>query len=132
MSFMNPWLLVGMLAGLIPIIIHLINRQRARLRRFAALEFLLLSDKRQARRLRIRQLLVLLLRVGLLMAIPFALAKPYVQPDSQDTSANVRAPGAVVLVLDDSMSMQARRADGTPLLEAALARALDAPAADGA
>ena len=68
MRFDNPWMLLGTLAAAIPVIIHLINRHRARVRPFAAVEFLLLSDKRLARRLRVRQLLVLALRVLLMLA----------------------------------------------------------------
>ncbi len=122
MRFENPWLLAGMAAAAIPVIIHLINRRRARLRPFAAMEFLLLSDKRIARRLKLRQLLVLALRVLLLVAIPFALAKPYLAPDATSRVA-LSAPGSVVLVVDDSMSMSARGEDGRPLLEAAVAEA---------
>ena len=59
MEFGNAALLAGMALGAIPVIIHLINRQRAKLRHFAAIEFLLLSDKRIARRLKLKQLLVL-------------------------------------------------------------------------
>src|SRR5690606_16700074 len=112
----------GMAAAAIPIIIHLINRRRARLRPFAAIEFLLLSDKRVARRLKLRQLLVLALRVLLLVAIPFALAKPYLAPEAAPQVA-VAAPGSVVLVVDDSMSMSARGPDGRPLLDAAVEEA---------
>lgn len=106
MSFEFPGLLLGMLGGLIPIIIHLINRQRAKVRPFAAIDYLLLSDKRLARRLRIKQLLVLALRVLLLVAIPFALAKPYVEPEAL-AAPDPAAPGAIALVIDDSLSARA-------------------------
>ncbi|MDP6944114.1 MAG: BatA domain-containing protein, partial [Myxococcota bacterium] len=76
MSFEHPWLLLGTLGAVIPIAIHLINRQRAPIIRFAALEHLLLSDRRLAQRLKLRQLVVLLLRVGLILALALALAWP--------------------------------------------------------
>ena len=47
----------------------------------AALEHLLLSDRRLAQRLKLRQLLVLALRVGLLVVIALALAKPSLTQD---------------------------------------------------
>lgn len=132
MSFENPWLLLGMLAAAVPVIIHLINRQRARLLRFAAIEHLLLSDKRLARRLRVRQLLVLALRVGLMLAIPFALAKPYLEDTTRADVADLGDPGAVVLIIDDSLSMGAIApgAEET-LLDLALAQANDALGAGG-
>ncbi|MGM0577833.1 MAG: BatA domain-containing protein [Myxococcota bacterium] len=123
MQFENPWLLLGMAAGAIPVVIHLVNRRRARLRRFAAVEFLLLSDKRVARRLKVRQLLVLALRVLLMMAIPFALSKPYFEEEPA-LGADLGEPGAVALVVDDSLSMQARPGGGDEtLLDRALAQA---------
>ncbi len=124
MGFESPWLLLGMLGAAVPVAIHLINRQRARVKRFAAIEYLLLSDKRLAQRLRLRQWLVLALRVLLMLAIPFALAKPYLERALPE-SADVSAPGAVVLVIDDSLSMGATlpgQGDDT-LLERALAYA---------
>ena len=107
MGFESPWLLLGMLGASVPVIIHLINRQRAVVKRFAAIEYLLLSDKRLAQRLRLRQWLVLALRVLLMIAIPFALAKPYLDKDLRLETANVSDPGAIVLVIDDSLSMRA-------------------------
>ena len=119
MGFGNAGLLFGALLGAVPIVIHLVNRHRARLRRFAAIEFLLLSDKRLARRLKLKQLLVLTLRVLLLVALSVALAKPYLEPEAT-TGLDVSAPGAVAIVIDDSASMDATDADG----EAGLGRAL--------
>ena len=94
MGFGNIGLLIGMALGVVPIIIHLINRRRAKLRRFAAIEFLLMSDKRLARRLKLKQILVLALRVLLVMALAFALAKPYIEPDVA-TVGELSEPGAV-------------------------------------
>ncbi|MEZ4265272.1 MAG: BatA domain-containing protein [Myxococcota bacterium] len=122
MRFENPWLLAGMLAAAIPVIIHLINRHRAKVRPFAAVEFLLLSDKRLARRLRVRQLLVLALRVLLMIAIPFALAKPYLESDPPP-GVDLAEPGAIVLIIDDSLSMQAVPASGGESLVAAAVEA---------
>jgi len=124
-GFGNIGLLVGMVLGVIPIIIHLINRRRAKLLRFAAIEFLLLSDKRLARRLKLKQLLVLALRVLLIAALAFALAKPYIEPDVA-LGPDVSEPGAVVLLIDDSASMQAVDKGGESRLQRAvgMARAL--------
>lgn len=119
MGFGNIGLLIGMALGVIPIIIHLINRRRAKLLRFAAIEFLLLSDKRLARRLKLKQILVLALRVLLIAALAFALAKPYIEPDVA-VGPDVSEPGAVVLLIDDSASMLAVDKGG----ETRLARAI--------
>ncbi len=119
MQFENPWMLLGMAAAAIPIILHLINRRQATVVPFAAIGFLLRSDKRLARRLRLRQLLVLLLRVLLIAAIPFAMARPFMAPTEDWTP---RPATSVVLILDNSASMSTRVGNAT-LLELAVQRA---------
>lgn len=131
MEFGNGALLAGMALGAIPVIIHLINRHRAKLRRFAAIDFLLLSDKRLARRLHLKQLLVLALRVLLLVALALALAKPYVEPDLI-AAPDASDPGSVAIIIDDSTSMQALGPSGATLLDDALAHARDLIASGGA
>jgi len=118
-QFENPWMLLGMGAAAIPIILHLINRRRAEVVPFAAIGFLLRSDKRLARRLRLRQILVLLLRVLLIAAIPFAMSRPFMTPDS---GWSPRPATSVILVVDNSASMSAAY-DSDSHLDAAIAQA---------
>jgi len=77
MLFENPALLYGGAMGLIPVVIHLINRSRAQVHPFAAIEFIILSNKRIARYFKLKQLLVLLLRIVILLCLVLALSKPY-------------------------------------------------------
>src|SRR5271165_2281176 len=58
-----------------PILIHLINRMRFKRIRWAAMEFLLKSQKRNRRRLIIEQLILLLLRIFLVLLIAFLVAR---------------------------------------------------------
>src|SRR5437763_8065871 len=58
-----------------PIIIHLINRMRFKRVRWAAMEFLLKSQKRNRRRLIIEQLILLLLRILLVLLAGLLLAR---------------------------------------------------------
>ena len=62
MSFLAPLMLLGLGALIVPIVIHLIGRARARIVPFAALEFLLATKRRTARRLQLRERLLLLVR----------------------------------------------------------------------
>src|SRR5579884_3025521 len=59
----------------VPIIIHLINRMRYKRLRWAAMEFLLKSQKRNRRRLIIEQLILLLLRILLVLLAGLLLAR---------------------------------------------------------
>src|SRR5207253_9385141 len=66
-SFLNPaYLFAGLALISLPIIIHLINRMRFKRIRWAAMEFLLKSQKRNRRRLIIEQLILLALRCFLI------------------------------------------------------------------
>jgi hypothetical protein len=121
MEFLAPLMLVGALGAAVPIVIHLIGRRRAPVRRFAAMDFLLGTNRRVARRLRLRELLLLALRVLACVAIPLALAKPFVSCATRGVVV-ARGPQAAVLVLDDSFTMGYRR-EGETLLEAAKERA---------
>ena len=74
--FANPAALtVGGAMVSSPILIHLINRMRFKRLRWAAMEFLLKSQKRNRRRLIIEQLLLLLLRCLLIALAAFLLAR---------------------------------------------------------
>ena len=66
--FAHPWYMAagGALVSS-PILIHLINRMRFKRIRWAAMEFLLKSQKRNRRRLIIEQLILLLLRILLVL-----------------------------------------------------------------
>jgi hypothetical protein len=120
-EFIAPLMLLGLAAAAVPIAIHLIGRRRAPVKRFGAIDFLFGSNKRVARRLRLRELLLLAVRVAACLAIPLALAKPFVSCSSAGMTV-ARGPQAVVLVLDNSFAMAARDG-GVPLLDRARERA---------
>ncbi len=112
-SFLQPAFLYGLLAISIPILIHLISRRRAVRWPFAAMEFLLRSHRRVARRLRLKQFLLLLLRCLLIAGLAMAFAKPFFQRAQGSSPA---LPAAYVLILDDSMSMRYRESPNGPTL----------------
>ena len=115
-SFEHPWLLGGALATLIPLIIHLFDRRKARPLKFAAIDFVLKSQKRTARKLRLRRLLLYALRTLLFLAIPLALARPF-RPVVA-ASAQASGPRATAIVLDASLSMRDGY-KGEPLFDSA-------------
>src|SRR5262245_3153349 len=74
--FLNPWAMAaGTLLISSPIIIHLINRMRYKRIRWAAMEFLLKSQKKNRRRVIIEQIILLLLRILLVLLAGFLLAR---------------------------------------------------------
>ncbi len=111
--FLNPAVLgFAALAGL-PVLIHLLNRQRYKRVRWAAMDFLLKAFQKTYRRLRLENLLLLLLRTAAVLLAALALARPY----AGGASAGVfRDPVHAFLLVDDSFSMGAR-AGGTTRLD---------------
>lgn len=117
MNFVQPWFLAGLLLAAVPILIHLINRRRARPLPFSALEFLLRGDSRLARRLKLKEWLLLTLRTLLVCAIPIALARPFV-PDAARTVTAIGDPHSVVVVVDRGLDTWAiDDATGEPLFD---------------
>jgi Aerotolerance regulator N-terminal len=104
LTFLNPAFLWGALAASIPVIIHLINRRRARVVQFPTIKFVLRSERRVARKYRVKQWLLLALRTLILFFLTTALAEPVLQPNVGDL-AEINQARAVVLILDNSMSM---------------------------
>lgn len=121
MHFLAPSLLLGLLAAALPALIHRIGRRRARPIRFAAMELLLRAEREVSARRRLRDVLLLIVRTGLAMALPLAFARPFVEVKSDLPAVTGRSQSAVV-VLDDSASMRRKGHDGTPF-EVARARA---------
>lgn len=121
MHFLAPFFAVLTTLAAVPVIIHLWGRSRARVRPFPAMDFLLAGHRRVARRTRLRQILLLLLRAAIMAAVPLCLAKPFIETLS-DLPAQVSGAQSAVLVIDDSLAMN-YRLDGTPLLQRARARA---------
>lgn len=117
MSFISPIFLLGLLGITLPILIHLAGRRRAQVYRFSALEFILRSQKRMEARLKLEQLLLLLLRIGVISLLALALAKPVIRTAGLPLPAP-GAPSSNVLIMDNSYSM-GYLDDKTPLLERA-------------
>lgn len=110
--FLNPTLFwPGMMLLTVPIIIHLINRMRYRRVRFAAMEFLLASQRRSRRRILIEQLLLLLMRVAIVFLVVALIARLIMNPEQLSLFQGARSHH--VLVIDDSASMQEQVESGT-------------------
>jgi len=100
--FVSPWLLTAALGAALPITLHLIYRRRSREIQFSSLKFLHRSVKRTAHRKRLEELLLLALRVGLIVLLALALARPFLGAGATPGS---RSYTSAVVVLDDSGSM---------------------------
>lgn len=109
LGFAHPLLLWGFLAAALPILIHLINRRRARLVPFAPLSFVKLSNQKLARAFKLKQFLLVLLRVLAILALVAWLAWPKLMPEGKALPKATKTQGATawVVLLDQSFSMRA-------------------------
>src|SRR5438132_5079414 len=123
MSFVFPFVLGGLAFVSIPILLHLIMRQKPKHLLFPAFRFLLKRHRTNLRKLRLRHLLLLALRILLLVAICLALARPKVFNEALRLSSD-RAVAAV-LVFDTSYSMEYTITGGQSRLDEAKKRGLE-------
>jgi hypothetical protein len=119
--FVAPALLLGLIAGVLPWIIHRIGRRRVRTVPFAAMELLLRAEREVSARRRLRDALLLFARTAIAIALPLAFARPFAQVRSELPAVTTRSQSAVI-VLDDSASMR-RRGRTESLFDTARARA---------
>jgi hypothetical protein len=104
-SFVHPALLWALGAMALPVLIHLINMMRHRRVEWAAMEFLLVSQKKHRTWIIFKQLLLLLLRIAALVAVVLMVAQPRLQ-----SRAGILGGTRThhIILLDDSFSMSDR------------------------
>jgi Aerotolerance regulator N-terminal/von Willebrand factor type A domain len=105
MGFIAPLVLVGLGALAIPVLIHLIQRERKRVVEFPSLMFLRRIPYQSVRRRRIRDWMLLFMRLAALALIVMAFARPFFRRSELAAAAQNGAREAVILV-DVSYSME--------------------------
>ena len=103
MSFLQPLLLAGLPLALLPLIIHLINRHRHRTVEWAAMLFLLDARKMNKGMARLRQILILSMRVLAVAMLIFAASRPLSGGILALTGGKA---DTVIVLLDRSASME--------------------------
>ena len=86
MSLINPAILWGLLLVSIPVILHFLLRSRPKKYLFPALRFIRVRRQNNIRRLRLKQLWLLLLRMGVLALLVAAIARPTLPAANYDPS----------------------------------------------
>lgn len=103
MSFLAPAFLAGLAAIAIPVIIHMINRERKVVVEFPSLMFLERIPYKSVRRQKIRHLLLLILRCLAIAMLVAAFARPFFQ--RRNTAITGTGARELVVLLDNSASM---------------------------
>jgi hypothetical protein len=110
-SFLAPWFLALAGAVAVPLLIHLMRRRIGARIEFPAARYLARAEREHSRTLRIRNLLLMLLRVVALLAIAIAAARPVAS-----WVGSGHAPTALAIVIDNSLSSGVV-VNGHPLLD---------------
>ncbi len=106
-----PLLQFGIAATALPILIHLLNRRKYKEMRWAAMRFLVAALRKNQRRVKVEQWLLLLIRTLVVFLVVCAMAKPMLE-----SLGAIALPGQRthrVIVLDGSMSMAFTPSDKT-------------------
>jgi hypothetical protein len=121
-GFVTPaFLLAGGALASIPIIIHILNRRRFQTVQWAAMTFLLQAMRKNRRRLRFEQWLLLAVRCMVLFLLGLALARPTGCEQTSLATLAAQRTGLHVIIIDNSYSMgfEADRPDAKTHLDQA-------------
>jgi len=124
-GFLSPLWLFAALAAVVPLVIHLLRRQTGASVEFPAARWLARAEREHSRSLRLRNLLLMLLRVAAVLLLALAAARPVAR-----IAGAGHAPTAAAIVLDNSLSTSVV-VNGRALFEDLRSRALAVAARAG-
>jgi uncharacterized membrane protein len=104
MIFLNPAVLFGLIAASIPVIIHLFNLRKLKKIEFSTLAFLKELQKNKIRKIKLKQWILLALRVLIILFLVMAFARPTLQSVKIGGTTSA-AKTTAVFILDDTFSM---------------------------
>jgi hypothetical protein len=117
MIFLNPAILFGLLAASIPVLIHLLNLRKLKKIEFSTLAFLKELQKNKIRKIKIKQWLLLALRVSIILFLVTAFARPTLEGIAIGGTTSA-AKTTAIFILDDTFSMSVVDGNGSFLNQA--------------
>ena len=104
MIFLNPAVLFGLIAASIPVLIHLLNLKKLKKIEFSTLSFLKELQKNKIRKLKLKQWLLLALRMLIILLVVTAFARPTLKGLALGGTTSA-AKTTAVFILDNTFSM---------------------------
>lgn len=120
MAFLNPLFLLGILGISVPITIHLLTRMRPRPIKWAAMELLRKSMSVRSFRIRLEDILLLIMRCLVIALLALAMARPTITGQNAESLGIGRKMTGAVIAIDGSFSMKCK-----PTAKSRFDRALD-------
>src|SRR4030095_10378782 len=106
MNFLNPLFLFGSALLAVPVLIHLVRRERSEVVPFSSLMFLLKIPKRMIRQQMLKNLLLMALRLLLIALLVGTFARPYLMQSATPDGKQAGQGRGFVMLLDNSYSMR--------------------------
>jgi len=103
MNFLNPIALIGLLAAAIPIVLHFLNLRKLKIIEFSSLKFLKELQKTKIRRLKLKQIILLILRTLAIVFVILSLARPAIEGTLPGFGSYSKT--SAVIIVDNSFSM---------------------------
>lgn len=116
MTFLNPFVLFGLAAAAIPILIHLLNKRKLRTIEFSTLSFLKELQKNTMRKITLRQWLLLVLRTLIIIFLVLAFSRPALKGNFGTIGSHAKT--TLAIILDNTASMNLQNEQGKFLTQA--------------
>ncbi len=116
MTFLNPSILFGLFAVVIPILLHFLNLRKLKTIEFSTLLFLKELQKTKIKRIKLKQLLLLIIRIIIIVFIVLAFARPTLK----NSFSNETAKNSAIFIIDNTFSMSLVNEKGSLLNQAKL------------
>lgn len=116
MNFLNPAILFGLIAAALPLVLHLLNLRKLQQIEFSTLHFLKEMQKNKIRRVKLKQIILLILRTLLIICVVLAFARPTVERNVAGMGSFARSSN--VIILDNSFSLNVSDENGNRFTQA--------------
>ena len=106
MIFTNAYFLIGLIFTAIPFILHLITKKQIKILKFPSLIFIKKSLQKESRKIKLKEILLLIIRTLVIVFLVLSLAKPVVYYGGRKKIfASSKEQKSIVIILDNSYSM---------------------------
>lgn len=116
MQFLNPLVLIGLVAAGIPLLLHLLNLRKLKKVEFSTLKFVKELQKTKIKKIKLKQILLLILRTLIIIFLVLAFARP--TTNATIPGFEIYAGRSAVILLDNSFSMDVSDEFGKRLTQA--------------
>ena len=103
-SLINSTILIALGATVLPVLIHLLNRQKRQRIKYSSIRFLKFLEKQRIRKLSIYQYLLIIIRTLIILFLVMAFIRPVYNNTSQPLGT--RTSVTAVVILDNGLNMR--------------------------